>query len=555
MQKGGNVIDTTHNGSTPEPKVSIHHLPDRQGRHLVEVRLGDSAPWHSAEINPFDDGHVRQFNMTADRTKPHVLRRYVPDGTPPLSPDWLTPLIAAEAAKLPKSEIVGNPDAEPAEGFRVEMLSAPDNRKAQSLIVLWNGAEVERDKLDIEQAWQRKALFDRVKGKLGTARDGNGLEQQLHDALFDAVKRWETKQSGGNVEFQRLTHADLDNGDFAVTYHVRDILIGGQPTITAGGKKELKTSCILDLHISLATGEPFLGHFPVLQQARSMFMSGESGLGTIQETARRQCHAKGTELAKCEGLFFSSDLPKLGSTAHLEALRRLIRDDGIEFLTLDPAYLMMPGGDAGNLFVTGELLRDVSLMVAGEGCTLNIVHHTKKNIANPHDPPQLESIAWAGFQEFARAWILVARRETYEPGTGQHRLWLSTGGSAGHGGLWGVNVNEGHGHGNRYWQTEVLKASEVREAVADEREQAKADKKDKQAIADVDAVVRACARLPGHRGTKTDIKERSGLQSTRFGIAFATALNQGRLKQSAEQIVKANNQAYDAYEVVDPGET
>ena len=108
-------------------------------------------------------------------------------------------------------------------------------------------------------------------------------------------------------------------------------------------------------------------------------------------------------------------------------------DDELEVLAVDPAYMCLPDVDHANLFQVGEKLRGVSQVCQETGAMLLLAHHNRKTgKADPFAPPELEDIAWAGFQEFARQWLLVGRREPYEPGTGEHRLWLSAGGSAGH---------------------------------------------------------------------------------------------------------------------------
>ena len=52
-----------------------------------------------------------------------------------------------------------------------------------------------------------------------------------------------------------------------------------------------------DLLLSIASGDKFLGEFAIASQARSLFMSGESGFAILQETARRICEAKGRRLS------------------------------------------------------------------------------------------------------------------------------------------------------------------------------------------------------------------------------------------------------------------
>ena len=241
-----------------------------------------------------------------------------------------------------------------------------------------------------------------------------------------------TAQGRAPVEFHRISCKELDTASYNLEYIVPDVLVAGQPCILAGGKKMLKTSLIIDLGINIAMGGSFLGRLKVNRAARVGIMSGESGLATIQETARRIAAEYGHRLADIGGLVFSDQLPRFDSILHLDALKRFCMNDELEVICIDPAYLCIGEADHGNLFAMGERLQGISRVCEEIGATLILAHHNRKTgKADPFSPPELEDIAWSGFQEFARQWLLVNRREAYEPGTGEHRLWLSAGGSAG----------------------------------------------------------------------------------------------------------------------------
>ena len=68
---------------------------------------------------------------------------------------------------------------------------------------------------------------------------------------------------------------------------------------------------------------------------------------------------------------------------------------------------------------------------------------------------------------------MVSRRVAYKRGTGQHKLWLTSGGSAGHSGVWGVDVEEGVRSESvgRTWDVQVLSEDEARESREGDRSQ------------------------------------------------------------------------------------
>jgi hypothetical protein len=68
--------------------------------------------------------------------------------------------------------------------------------------------------------------------------------------------------------FPFFTASQLNSGLFETRYLIPGILVAGQPGGIFGAFKTLKTSLAADLLISLASGTPFLGEFPVAQAGR-----------------------------------------------------------------------------------------------------------------------------------------------------------------------------------------------------------------------------------------------------------------------------------------------
>jgi hypothetical protein len=298
-----------------------------------------------------------------------------------------------------------------------------------------------------------------------------------------------------------IASADFDQASYQIEWLVRRILVKGQFTIVGGPRKALKTSILADLVLSLGAGanqvtptkasaptsnrRGFLGHFPITAPARVAFFSGETGFATLKETAKRICAAKGIALAQ-SGVFWGSQLPRLSDPADLDLLAKTITDNRLQVIVVDPAYLALMGGGASvqmsNLFEVGPVLSDFSQACLEAGATPILVAHSRKyrEAGERYEPLELEDLAFAGIQEFARQWILISRRAKYVPGSGEHKLWLNVGGSAGFSSVWAVNVDEGvvsEDFRGRTWDVSVMTAEDARLAAIAERDKKKAIEK------------------------------------------------------------------------------
>jgi hypothetical protein len=303
--------------------------------------------------------------------------------------------------------------------------------------------------------------------------------------------------------------------------------------------------------IALATGGFFLGKLPVSRACRVGIMSGESGLATLRETARRIAHKAGYRLGDLDRLVWSEQLPRIEDLDHTDALERFVGEHDLEVLFLDPTYMMMSAEGVENLFAQGTKLLPLNRIMERTGCTIPIVHHARKGgKPDPFSPPELEDVAWAGFAEWCRQWILIGRRERYEPGSGLHRLWLNNGGSMGHSALWALDVDEGEFEPGveRQWEVTLSKAEEAREAAKSElavrREAARVEKQTGRLEADSRVIVQTMTRL-GRPESPRAIRERAGLSGTLFVKAWGRLLADGHVQESGE--IRNGNRTSTAY--------
>lgn len=371
---------------------------------------------------------------------------------------------------------------------------------------------------------------------------GEDLETVLNDLDFsdDAISE---------KQFEWRTAAELNAAECQLEYHIENVFVKRQPMAIVAPQKANKTNIACDMAISLATGQRFLGKFKVTAPVNTAIISCESGMETLQETNRRVALSKNIPPSTIQNLYYCFDVPSLDSPGDLRKIKRFIEQNEIEVLIIDPFYLTANlGNDAGNLFVVGEKLKVLTKLMQETGCSVVLIHHTRKNTGQKEfSEPRMENIAYSGLPQWMRQWILIDRREAYDgDNPGSHKLWINIGGSAGHSLFFGLNIEEGtqSDPNGRRWEVEVIPAQEARAESRSSQEQQKGIRDEAIFETNLEKVTKALKALGG-AATKSKIRNKAVLSPDKTEQALLHLLSEGVIEQA--EITATNKQKYAGY--------
>jgi hypothetical protein len=347
---------------------------------------------------------------------------------------------------------------------------------------------------------------------------------------FNPVARWPVSEALDQFfenRFKLLSAAELDSPPHETRYLIPGILAAGQTGGIFGPSKTLKTSIAADLLISLASGTPFLGKFPVTQPGKVLFLAGQTGLSALRAIARRICTARGLSLDSLTNFLVSTDLPKLDHAVDRMAFQELLQREKPVCVVIDPAFLATQGlrGGSNNLVAMGQMLAPLAEMCRETGCAVLVVHHCRRTM-KAGVPATLDDIAGTGFGELSQQWLLLSRRRAFNPASGYHELWLGTGNRLGESALWELDVDEGVDR----WKARLRPAASS-ELAADEQHVATSE--DRQLRRRGLAFERQCRRaqelLAAHPAglTARRMREMLGVSGERINRVLEWLLEQG----------------------------
>jgi hypothetical protein len=446
--------------------------------------------------------------------------------------DW-SPLAGALA--------VINPDVgESGEGYFQDVAKHLTKLDQPATVQVLRFDELTEDGDDIEQWLERLPNHADPDPKYA----GETLARLMDDAPAWAPDR-ESDDDGFDLDLMPLREYMQEQKP--PKFLVEGLLAEGDLLAVAGQLKTLKTSISLDMAVSIGMGVPFLGRFPVWQPHPVGFLSGETGRYMLQQNIKQICIERGAEYRDNETIFISSTLPTLSNLAHQTTLRKAICDRGLKVLIIDPLYLCIPAGSNGinvaNMFEIGPILKDFADLCRDEGCVPAFNHHFPKTRVEQYAPPELHELAYGGTSLVMGQWVLLSRRERFDPNTGVHKLHMVYGGRAGHSGELALDINTGVVTSDfkaRRWEVAVSTSAEYRAAQAEAKRQKATERDEAKIIEEQEAMAAAVIRFrhaPDYRLTKRALRTATGWRDDRAERILFRLVEDGFIRREAYRAI------------------
>lgn len=177
-----------------------------------------------------------------------------------------------------------------------------------------------------------------------------------------------------------------------------------------------KSWLLLDMAVSVATGTPFLGHYPVEEPRKVMYYWCEGSKRGLRRRLRSILQSKGLTSADLHGLHFRLAAPNLldDRSASPDALATVQADilaERPDLVILDPLFLSLPGIDMSSVTVVGGILNQLQRPVQEVGGALVVAHHTNRG-----QGAGMARSSGAGLMEWARnVWMMDATDQPGQP--------------------------------------------------------------------------------------------------------------------------------------------
>lgn len=247
--------------------------------------------------------------------------------------------------------------------------------------------------LDIVSAI-KECAWNKFKGRRNEA-------EQIYGEVMKAEKHVKSKARTENVipieermkddmwaiPFDKFVSTHIDPPKWLID----GIWQSGTYGMIAGEPKTYKSVQATDLALSVASGRPYLGHFPVTLTGAVLYIQEENNPQTVQDRIFKIAYAKGLLTSTGDGWALADDLPmyfsnnygiNLTDVASRELIEETIKKIKPVLIILDPLYMMLGQVDENSAKEVGDVLRWLTYLRNEYGVALLLCHHYNKGGLN-----------------------------------------------------------------------------------------------------------------------------------------------------------------------------
>ena len=172
--------------------------------------------------------------------------------------------------------------------------------------------------------------------------------------------------------------AELPMNELAERWLVEQLWCAHSVGVIGGAPKCAKTWLGLDMALSVATGTPCLGKYPVPEPGRVLVYLAEDALRAVRERIEGMARHRGLDLEGVEIHVITAPVLRLDHERDRTRLWETVRRLRPRLLVLDP-LVRLHGIDENHAGDVAELLGYLRTLQRELGLSVLLVHHTRKN--------------------------------------------------------------------------------------------------------------------------------------------------------------------------------
>jgi hypothetical protein len=209
------------------------------------------------------------------------------------------------------------------------------------------------------------------------------LLRQTIESLLQApvqlhVSAVETQASTGGTTLPVARASELESETTRKLWLIERLWTSGGVGILAGQPKSLKTYVALEMAVSVASGSPCLGTFPVSLQGPALVYAAEDSLSNLRSRLAALAAQRGLGLEDLDLQVITADFIRLDHPQDQERLRETVLLYRPALLVLDP-LVRLHSQDENQSGPMASLLGYLRQLQRSTGTAVLVVHHVRKN--------------------------------------------------------------------------------------------------------------------------------------------------------------------------------